>query len=235
MRWTRRLSACRPASVDWHDVSSNMRNSFRAQKDDRLCDLLRVAPPALRNRRQHRCLGTRMERLYSIGRGRTHQAGSHGVYSDSLSRVLQRRRFGKTRYAVLRSDVSDDTGRADQASHGALVHDGARPRFSISGISYFIQSQTPVRFVATTRFQSSSVVSTTPETDPTRPATSAPGGQSGRSISAGCRLNRKTVAMMICYESPHKAGQFSADHSRVDRFGKHDRVFHSLLVRCSKG
>ena len=26
----RRLSACRPASVDWHDVSSNMRGSFRA-------------------------------------------------------------------------------------------------------------------------------------------------------------------------------------------------------------
>src|SRR5262249_11645813 len=44
------------------------------------------------------------------------------------------------------------------------------PRFNSSGIWYFMQSQTPVRFVATTRFQSSSVVSTIPATDPTRPA-----------------------------------------------------------------
>src|ERR1700732_2833334 len=44
------------------------------------------------------------------------------------------------------------------------------PRFSISGISYFMQSHTPVRLVAMTRCQSSSLVSVIPAFDPTKPA-----------------------------------------------------------------
>src|SRR5262249_45234383 len=44
------------------------------------------------------------------------------------------------------------------------------PRFNISGTSYFMQSQTPVRLAAITRCQSSSLVSTTPAFDPTNPA-----------------------------------------------------------------
>src|SRR6516162_6134489 len=44
-----RLSACRPASVNRHDVSGNSRRSFRAQKDDRLRNFLRLAPAALRD------------------------------------------------------------------------------------------------------------------------------------------------------------------------------------------
>jgi hypothetical protein len=82
----RSLSACRPASVDWHNVSSSMRGSFRAQKDGRFCDLLRLAPPALRDRRQHRCLGTSVERRYSVGRERTYQpdVGSPPVITTTL-------------------------------------------------------------------------------------------------------------------------------------------------------
>jgi hypothetical protein len=81
-----RLSACPPDSANRHDVSGNCQRSFRAQKDDRLRNFLRLAPAALRNRRQHRFLGFRVKRCYSLGRGRTHQPGSH---SDCRSTELR--------------------------------------------------------------------------------------------------------------------------------------------------
>jgi len=44
-----------------------------------------------------------------------------------------------------------------------------RCRLSISGISYFMHSHTLVRFIASARCQSSSLVSTTPASEPTNP------------------------------------------------------------------
>src|SRR5215469_12604636 len=53
--------------------------------------------------------------------------GGYCVHSDSLRSVLQGSRFGETCYAVLGGDVCDGTGSTDEASHGAVIHNGAFP------------------------------------------------------------------------------------------------------------
>src|ERR1700719_1062190 len=147
-----------------------MGRPIRAQKDDDVRDLLRLAPAPLRNARQHRRFGTGSGRLYPIGQGVWTSPGATAFTRIPWVANCSAADFVRPDTPCLLATLLTVPAAPTRPTTETLLTIAPFPRFSISGISYFMQSQTPVRLIAMTRCQSSSLVSTIPAFDPTKPA-----------------------------------------------------------------
>ena len=108
-------------------------------------------------------------RRRTVHHRRIDPAGTNGVDSNVPLCDLERGGLRETETLVLRRDVRGLLGKADEATDRRAVHDRAAAIWHVTS-SYFMHSQTPLRFVAITRSHSFSSYSRVVAVAPSTPA-----------------------------------------------------------------
>jgi len=123
VRHYRRTSLHRLAAVDHHGVADHEGGRVRAQPDDGRCDLLGLAHPLDRLLRDHLRAPFGRAAGEAFHHRRLDVAGADGVDADVLRGVIEGRRLGEAKHAVLRGGVRGAALDADDSCARGGVHD----------------------------------------------------------------------------------------------------------------